>query len=78
MNWERFLLWNLLFNYGLLLFWAVMILTTRKCVFRWHRKFFDLTDEQFNLIHYAGITFYKILIFAFCLFPYLALRIINS
>ena len=42
-----------------------------------HSKFYPIQREQFDVIHSAGMTFYKICIFTFFIVPYLALRIMS-
>jgi hypothetical protein len=39
-------------------------------------KWFKLTVERFDAIHYAGMAFFKIGIFLLNIVPYLALRIV--
>jgi len=70
---KDFLLWTFLMNLGLLLFWFLMILWARNWVYKIHSKFFKLSREQFDVIHYSGMGIYKISIYAFFLIPYLAL-----
>ena len=43
-----------------------------------HGKWFRLSDQQFDGIHYAGMAFFKLMIFVFNLVPYLALHIVGS
>jgi hypothetical protein len=44
---------------------------------RLHGRWFRLSDERFDAIHYAGMTIYKIGILLFNLMPYVALRIVE-
>jgi hypothetical protein len=69
--------WCTLINIALMLWWVLVILFARDFVYRMHYKWFKLSDESFDRIHYSGMAFYKILIFVFNLVPYLALRIIG-
>ena len=46
-------------------------------VYKMHSRFYPVRREQFDVIHYAGMTFYKICIFTFFIVPYLALRIVS-
>ncbi|MGM0563557.1 MAG: DUF6868 family protein [Pseudomonadota bacterium] len=75
--WIPFLGYNLAFNYALLLFWALMMLFASNTVYRLHSRWFPISRENFNAIHYAGMAFYKILIFVFCLMPLLALWLMS-
>ena len=71
------LLWCFIINMGLLLWWSVMFMFAHDWVYRFHGKWFKLSVEQFDSIHYAGIAFYKIAIFVFNLVPYIALCIVD-
>lgn len=71
-----FLGWTTLLNLGLLTFWALAFFCCREKIHRLHGKWFRLSDERFDAIHYQGMAIYKIGIFLFHLMPYLALRII--
>ena len=70
------LAWSSVINIGLLLWWFVMICFAHDLVYRIHSKWFKLSVEQFDAIHYAGLALFKIAVFLFNIVPYLALRII--
>jgi hypothetical protein len=42
-----------------------------------HGKWFDLTEQQFDLINYCGMGLFKLCILVFNLAPYIALQIIE-
>jgi hypothetical protein len=42
-----------------------------------HGKWFDLTEQQFDLVNYCGMGLFKLFVFLFNLAPYIALRIIE-
>ncbi len=67
--------WCSAMNFGLLFVWFVGIILARDWVFRIHSKWFALSKEQFDTIHYAGMAFFKMSIIVFNFVPYLALRI---
>jgi hypothetical protein len=46
-------------------------------MYRFHSKWFKISVEKFDDIHYSGMAFFKIAIFLFNLVPYLALRIVG-
>jgi len=71
------LAWCSALNIGLLLFWVFWLTLAHDWVYRIHTKWFKLSIEKFDSIHYAGIAFLKICIFFFNIVPYLALRIIQ-
>lgn len=68
--------WCALLNYFLLTTWFLIFIIAKDWLFELHNGWFDITREQFNQLHYYGIATYKILLFIFCLMPYLALRIL--
>lgn len=67
------LLWSAAVNYALLVWWFLVFSFSHEWVFRLHGRWFHLSEERFNAIHYTGMTFYKILIFVFNLVPGLVL-----
>lgn len=69
--------WCSLINYTLLLLWFLIFSLAHDWLFRMHSRWFVLTVGQFDVINYAGIGLYKLLVFVFNLVPYLALRFIN-
>lgn len=69
--------WCALINIGFLLFWWIMFMLARDFIFRMHSKWFKMSEESFNKIHYVGMAIYKLMIFIFNLVPYLALRIVG-
>jgi len=76
-EWRGLLAWSAVLNMGILLWWFLFLTLAHDWVYRWHTKFIPVPVEQFNTIHYAGMTFYKICIFTFFIVPYLALRILS-
>ena len=71
------LLWCSIVNIGLLLWWFMFIALAHDWVYRYHGKWFKLSVDRFDAIHYAGMTFFKICIFVFNIVPYIALRIVG-
>jgi len=70
------LLWCLLMNMGMLLVWFAFLSLAHDWVYRVHSKWFKISVEQFDAIHYAGIAILKTVIFVFNVVPYLALLIV--
>jgi hypothetical protein len=68
--------WCAVINIGLLLWWFLMFALAHDFVYRLHGKWFKLTVERFDAIHYAGMAFFKIGIFLLNIVPYLAIRIV--
>ena len=69
------LLWCGVINMGLLLWWALIFILAHDWMYRVHGRWFKLSAETFDAIHYTGMAFFKICIFVFNIVPYLALLI---
>ncbi|MFC4528674.1 hypothetical protein ISN76_16730 [Dyella halodurans] len=72
------LLWSIGLNYAVLLLWAGTFVFARGWMYRMHGRWFKLSDETFDAIHYAGLAVYKIGILLFVLMPWLALYLADS
>jgi hypothetical protein len=70
------LLWCTVINYGLLVLWFVMFAVAHEWLYGFHGRWFKISVERFDAIHYGGMAVYKIAIFVFNLAPYLALLIV--
>ena len=73
---RNFLLWSTVINYGLLLVWFLVFRFAHDWIQRLHGRWFRLSGEQFDAIHYAGMTLFKVGIILFNLVPYVVLRIV--
>jgi hypothetical protein len=60
---------------SVLLIWFFFLVFAHNWVYRIHTKWFNISPEKFDEIHYAGMALFKIGILLFNLAPYLALRI---
>jgi len=74
---QDFLLWCTLINFGVLLWWAAFFIFAHDLVYRLHTRFFVMSRERFDAIHYAGMAFYKLTVLVFNLVPLLALLIVT-
>ncbi len=72
------LLWCTVINFGLLTLWFVGFIVARDWIRRLHGKWFKFSEESFDVIHYAGMAIFKLLIFVFNLVPYIALLIVGD
>ena len=70
--------WCSIINIGLLLWWFVAITILHGWVYKMHTKWFKMSEESFDKIHYAGIAFFKITVFVFNIVPYFALCIVSK
>jgi len=71
------LLWCFIINIGILLWWFLFFTLAHDWVYQFHGKWFKLSVERFDTIHYASMAFYKICIFVFNIVPYFALCIVG-
>jgi hypothetical protein len=67
--------WCTLINFALLTVWFAAFVLARDGMQRLHGRWFSLTPEHFNVIHYCGMAIYKLGILLFNAVPYLVLRI---
>jgi hypothetical protein len=76
---RAFLLWCAVFNYGLLLCWALVFLLRplHDAIHRLTGRWFRLSVEQFDAINYAGIVLYKVGVLLFNLVPFVALLLVH-
>lgn len=75
---SAFLLWCIVLNYGVLLVWFIAFVAAHRWMFTLHSRWFHLSEERFDGIHYASMAAYKVGILLFNLTPYIALRILES
>jgi hypothetical protein len=71
------LLWCTIMNYALLVAWFLLYLFPHEWMYGIWRKWFHLSNEQFDALNFAGMTLYKLGIILFNLVPYLALLIVG-
>jgi hypothetical protein len=70
---RSFLLYCAATNYLILIVWFLFFLFARNWLKGMHGRWFNLSDTQFDSIHYAGMAVYKIGILLFNLTPLIAL-----
>jgi hypothetical protein len=71
------LLWALVINAGLFVLYFVLMLTAGDWVYRTHSRWFAMSRETFDAIHYCFMAAYKTAILFFILVPYLAIKIVQ-
>jgi hypothetical protein len=74
---REFLLWCTIINYGILLVWFGFFVLARDWILRLHGRWFRLSREQFDALHYGAIAVYKLGILLFNLVPLIALWIVG-
>ena len=73
---QQLLGWSTLINMGLLLLWFITFRAARDWIYRMHSRWFRLSPERFDAIHYGGMALFKMTIMVFNLVPWLALKIV--
>jgi hypothetical protein len=71
------LLWCAGFNYAVLFIWFVVFVFAHDWMYGMHARWFKLSVETFDAIHYAGLAVYKIGIILFNLVPLVALWVVS-
>lgn len=72
------LLWSLAVNTTLLCLWFAGFVWAHDTLYRWHTRWFRLSPETFDAIHYAGMALFKIGIFLLNLAPLLGLYLMGA
>jgi hypothetical protein len=73
---KEVLLWCVGLNYTLLLIWFGVFVFAHDWMYGLHGRWFKLSVETFDAIHYAGLAVYKIGIFLLNLVPLIVLYFI--
>jgi len=71
------LAWCIVINFCFLLWWFLFFTLAHDWTYKFHSKWFKMSVETFDTIHYAGMALFKIGLILFTLVPYLALRIVG-
>jgi hypothetical protein len=72
------LLWSLAINYSLLLLWFTAFAFGHDPLYQLHSRWFRLSVETFDALHYAGMALFKIGIFLLNVTPLIALYVISG
>ncbi len=73
---KTLLLYSLAFNYALLLVWCGVFSLAHDWIYRLHRRWFSLSTDTFDSLHYAGMSVYKIGIILLNIAPLVALWLV--
>ncbi|MHC4504863.1 MAG: DUF6868 family protein [Planctomycetota bacterium] len=71
------LMWCTIINSGVLLFWFVLFALARDWMHRYHGRWFPMSKEAFNVVHYSGMGLFKLAVVLFNLVPFIALLIVS-
>jgi hypothetical protein len=76
---RKALLWCAVINYGILLVWFLLFILAHDWMYLLHDRWFRLSVEQFDMLHYAAMAVFKVGIILLNLVPYIALHLsLNS
>ena len=73
---RNFLLWCTVINYGVLLVWFLVFVFAHDWMLRIYGRWFRLSRDQFDALHYAGMSIFKIGIIPFNRVPFIGLSIL--
>ena len=74
---RNFFLWCTVIDYGLLLVWFLFFALAHDWIQRIHGRWFHLSSEQFDALHYSMMGIFKIGIILFNLVPFVVLSVIS-
>jgi hypothetical protein len=74
---RTFLLWCTVIDYGVLLVWFLVFVFAHDWILRRHGRWFRLSPAQFDAVHYAGMSVFKIGIILFNLVPFIVLTVLG-
>jgi hypothetical protein len=72
---RKVLLWCAVINYGILLAWFLFFILAHNWLYLLHSQWFRLSVEQFDVLHYAGMSVFKLGILLLNVVPWIALHI---
>jgi Family of unknown function (DUF6868) len=71
---RKALLWCAAINYGILL-WFLFFVLAHDSMYLLHSRWFRLSVEQFDMLHYTGMSIFKLGILLLNVVPWIALYI---
>ena len=74
-NLRSLLGWCTLINMGMFAVWSLAFVFAHDLVFKVHTRWFKISEERFDEIHYTMMGYYKLAVILFNLAPYLVLRL---
>ena len=70
--------WASLMNIGYLIFASLLLASMRTTIIAMHSKMFDVPQDALPEIYFKFLANYKTISLIFCVFPYLALKIMGQ
>jgi len=76
-NMTEFFMWCTIIDGGILVLWALLIVTAPGFVYKVQSQFISISREKFDVVIYSFLGVFKVFFIFFNLTPYLALLIIG-
>ena len=70
----EFLAWASILNIALLCLSTIIFMSMRETVTRVHSKIFSIPESELPLVYFKFLANYKLLIWVFCLVPYISMK----
>jgi hypothetical protein len=71
------LLWSMVINYGVLLIWFAAFTLAHDRIYALHHRWFSISRETFDALHYGGMAVYKIGVLLLNVAPLVALWLVS-
>lgn len=71
------LLWSMVVNYGVLLIWFAAFTVAHDRIYALHHRWFSISRETFDTLHYGGMAVYKIGVLLLNVAPLVALWLVS-
>jgi hypothetical protein len=72
------LFWCAVIDYAFLTLWFLAFVWAHDWMFRMHGRWFHVSVEQFDALHYGGMALFKVGILMFNVAPWVALGIVDG
>ncbi len=73
---QSFFMWCTILNAGMMILASLILSIGGDFVYRLHSSFFSISRETFDVASYCWVRFFRIIVIAFCLVPWIALALI--
>lgn len=74
---QEFFMWCSLINIGLLMAMFFIVTAAKEWTYKTHSRWFNISKASFDIILYCFLGIYKLMVWVFCIIPWIALSIIG-
>lgn len=74
---QSFFMWCSIINIVLLIAMFLVLTLGKEWAYSIHSRWFDISHRTFDLVLYCFLGIYKLLVWVFCIIPWIALSIIG-